>query len=178
MLWRVHENDVIVEALAGEPQSRRLHTHVGAVIPLDRTIIGKVVAGGGGTRAWDDILESDVASSFALAHETRALIVTTFGAGIRRGVCHLHRSTRPPCRSVRAITFISTSWRRFSPTTCNSAGSSNASSISSRTTCSRACSTARSSGRPWRSAARTSSRYAIILVDVDAFREINDRTVT
>jgi diguanylate cyclase (GGDEF)-like protein len=174
MLWRVHENDVIVEALAGEPQSRRLHTHVGAVIPLDRTIIGKVVAGGGGTRAWDDILESDVASSFALAHETRALIVTTFGAGNSTwGLSFASVDAASVPLGPRDHVYIDVlasffanhvqqRWQferiQYQQSHDVLTGLLNRSQFRSTV----------------RSAARTSSRYAIILVDVDAFREINE----
>jgi hypothetical protein len=82
MLWRIQGTDMVVEALAHSDRQRgKLHTHVGAVVPLDKTIVGKVAAEGTGIRSWDDIQTSSDASAFSIAHATHSLIVTTFIAG-------------------------------------------------------------------------------------------------
>jgi diguanylate cyclase (GGDEF)-like protein len=174
MLWRVHETDMVVEALAGEFRTGGLQTEVGAVVALDRTIGGKVIAEGTGTRSWDDILAAEYSSTFALAHKTRALIVATFRAGNTTwGLSFASVETTSVPFGPRDHVYIDVlasffanhvqqRWQferiQYQQSHDVLTGLLNRSQFRSTV----------------RSAARTSSRYAIILVDVDAFREINE----
>jgi diguanylate cyclase (GGDEF)-like protein len=175
MLWRVQGTDMIVEALSHPDHSPgNLHTYIGAIIPLDRTIIGKVLAEGTGTRSWDDVESSAYRSNFTKAHETRALIVTTFNAGAMTwGISFASTATaRNPLGpqdnvyiEVLASFFanhVQQRWQferlQYQQAHDVLTGLLNRSQFRSVV----------------RSAARTSTHYAIILIDIDAFREFNE----
>jgi diguanylate cyclase (GGDEF)-like protein len=175
MLWRVAGTDMVIEALShpGEAPGN-LHRYVGAVIPLDRTIIGKVLNEGAVTRSWDDAGSSEYASPFTKVHATRALIITAFNAGAMTwGISFSStESSRNPLGpqdnvyvEVLASFFanhVQQRWQferlQYQQAHDVLTGLLNRSQFRSVV----------------RSAARTSTRYAIMLIDIDAFREINE----
>jgi GGDEF domain-containing protein len=173
MLWRVAGTDVVIEALAGDGHGA-LETQVGTVIPLERTIIGQVIAEGAATRSWDDIRASSYANAFTLVHGTRSLIITTFAAGNTTWGLSFASSEPAAIRlgprdnayiDVLASFFanhVQQRWQferiQYQQSHDVLTGLLNRSQFRSTV----------------RSAARTSTHYAIILVDVDAFREINE----
>jgi diguanylate cyclase (GGDEF)-like protein len=176
MLWRLQGSDLVVEGLShGEGQGpEKLATHIGAVIPLERTIIGDVIAEGGGTRFWDDINASAVESKHAKSHATRALIIMTFRAGATTwglSFASTEAATLPLGPQDRVFFDVLASffanhvqqrWQferiQYQQSHDVLTGLLNRSQFRSAV----------------RSEARTSSRYAVILIDVDAFREINE----
>jgi diguanylate cyclase (GGDEF)-like protein len=175
MLWRVQGSDMVVEGLAqSQSQLEKLHTHVGAVVPLERTIVGQAVAEGTGIRSWDDMATTGEASAFSVAHATRSLLVTTFTAGAttwglsfasERAATHPLGPQDRVYLDVLASFFanhVQQRWQferiQYQQSHDVLTGLLNRSQFRSAV----------------RSAARTSSRYALILVDVDAFREINE----
>jgi diguanylate cyclase (GGDEF)-like protein len=82
MLWRVHEPDVTLEAVAEVP-GNLLGPCLpsGAVLPIAGTVVGKVLAQGGGTRSWDDISSSPDATERTREQGARSFVITTFPAG-------------------------------------------------------------------------------------------------
>jgi diguanylate cyclase (GGDEF)-like protein len=175
MLWRVQGTDMIVESLSHVAGSAEdLETIAGATVPLDQTIIGRVLAEGNHTRSWDDVEASPYRSDFSSAHHTRAMIVTCFKAGATTwGISFI--SNEPAAKplgpqdhvfvEVLASFFsnhVQQLWQferlQYQQAHDVLTGLLNRSQFRSVV----------------RSAARTSSSYAIILVDIDAFREINE----
>jgi diguanylate cyclase (GGDEF)-like protein len=82
-LWRIAG-----EALVLESAAEYADTGLGAApipaegsIPLDASIVAMIVAKGGGTQTWDDFQAFPGAAGFSNAASLRALIVTTFVAG-------------------------------------------------------------------------------------------------
>jgi diguanylate cyclase (GGDEF)-like protein len=175
MLWRVAGTDMVVEALAHYPHAGpALHTQVGDVVPLAGTVAGHVLADGGGTRSWNDIQTSAEASQIAVRHDTHAMIVTTFTAGATTWGL-LFASNEPALTplgpqdhtyvEVIASFFanhVQQRWQferiQYQQSHDVLTGLLNRSQFRSQA----------------RAAARTSAHYAIVLVNVDAFREINE----
>ncbi|HXM17844.1 MAG TPA: GGDEF domain-containing response regulator [Candidatus Tumulicola sp.] len=82
-LWRVGGTNLIVEALSdsSEPLLSDSRAHAGSIIPMETTAIGRILREGGGARSWDDIQASDYSSALERESGTRAFVVTTFIAG-------------------------------------------------------------------------------------------------
>jgi diguanylate cyclase (GGDEF)-like protein len=175
MLWRVEGSDLIVEALAeGEDSFGSLPSTIGEVIPLADTLAGKVIAANAGTRSWDDVTVSGESSVHTEALGTRSLIITTFRAGgTTWGLLFASNqaATRPLDRQDHAYVEVVASffanhvqqrWQferiRYQQSHDVLTGLLNRSQFRSQA----------------RAAARTNARYAIILVGVDAFREVNE----
>jgi diguanylate cyclase (GGDEF)-like protein len=176
MLWRIHGADMILEAVAGSPDQLLgdARMRLGSATALEGTTIGKVLAGGIRTRSWDDIQSSEYASAPTWANGTRSLIVTTFSAGGTDWVLCFGsgRATSTPIGpqdhayiEVLAAFFanhVQQRWQfdrlAFQQSHDVLTGLLNRSQFRSQA----------------RVASSTSSRYAIIIVDVNAFREINE----
>ena len=174
-LWRVQGSDLVWEAVTDPSQ------HAGAAaapadtgVPLEKTVAGKILAEGGGTRAWDDLQASPDHSALALALRTRSFIMTTFTAGgTTWGVSFA--STQPSIKplgphenayiEVLASFFanhVQQRWQfdriQYQQSYDVLTGLLNRSQFRSRA----------------RTASRTADRYAVILVDINALREINE----
>ena len=72
-LWRVQGSDLVIEAVTGASRGvpGAVNLNAGAVRPLAATAVGKILAEGGGTKAWDDLQASPYASEMG-AFSTRA----------------------------------------------------------------------------------------------------------
>jgi diguanylate cyclase (GGDEF)-like protein/PAS domain S-box-containing protein len=88
VLWRIVGTDMIIEALAESPEHSRprfaagqFPTEIGSVVPLDDTVVGFVLAEGGATQSWDDIHTSKHLSRLKRLGGMRSFVVTTFAAG-------------------------------------------------------------------------------------------------
>ena len=176
MLWRVDADEVIIEAVADSPGFIRADPAgaIGTRFPLGTTIIGKVLAEGGGTRSWDDIQNTEYAGPRMKARKTRSFAITTFKAGA--STWGLSFSSDNPAATpfgsqehayieVLASFFanhVQQRWQfdriEYQQSHDNLTGLLNRSQFRSQA----------------RSAARTNSRYAVIVVDINAFREINE----
>jgi diguanylate cyclase (GGDEF)-like protein len=85
MLARVEDQQMRVisggEAAGYTDNLGPIASRVGQSIPLGETIVGGVLADGGGTRSWDDLTKSAEITPNARAHGWRAMMTTTFIAG-------------------------------------------------------------------------------------------------
>jgi diguanylate cyclase (GGDEF)-like protein len=176
MLWRIQGSDMILEAVAGSPDPvlGESRMRLGSARPLEGTTIGKVLAGDARTRSWDDIQSSEYASPPTWSNGTRSLIVTTFAAGGTNWVLSFGsgRVTNTVIGSqdhayieVLASFFanhVQQRWQfdrlAFQQSHDVLTGLLNRSQFRSQA----------------RAASSTSLRYAIIIVDINAFREINE----
>ena len=175
MLWRVRGADMVIEGFAqSAEQLAKLGTHVGAAWPLRSTIAGRVIADGGGIRSWNDIRASGEASLLDDGHETRALIITTFTAGAT--TWGLSFSSEVPATKVLGsqdrvyidvlasffANHVQQRWQferiQYQQSHDVLTGLLNRSQFRSQA----------------RAAARNTTHFAIVLIDIDAFREIND----
>lgn len=174
-LWRVQGTDLVLEAVT-EPsqQAGAVAARAGASIPLENTAAGKVLAEGGGTRAWDDLQASTDHGALALALGTRSFIATTFTAGgTTWGVSFA--STQPSIKplgpyesayiEVLASFFanhVQQRWQfdriQYQQSHDVLTGLLNRSQFRSRA----------------RMASRTAGHFAVILVDINALHEINE----
>ena len=176
MLWRIQGSDMILEAVAGSPDHLlgEARMRLGSARPLEGTTIGKVLAGGTRTQSWDDIQSSDFATAPTWDNGTRSLIVTTFAAGgtnwvLSFGSARTTSTAMGPQDhayiEVLASFFanhVQQRWQfdrlAFQQTHDVLTGLLNRSQFRSQA----------------RIASSTSTCYAIIIVDVNAFREINE----
>lgn len=175
-LWRVEGPDLILEAIV-ESASAMLdppRTHVGGSIPLEKSIVAAVIAEGGGTRTWDDLTAEAEGEDFLHARSLRAVVVTTFTAAGATWVLSFVSgiATRKPLGpqerayiEVLASFFanhVQQHWQfdriQYQQSYDGLTGVLNRSQFRSQA----------------RTAARTSTSFALILVDIDAFREINE----
>ena len=176
MLWRVHGTEMTLEAVAQSP-GHVLTGHVpqvGDVVALSSTVVGSVLAEGGGTRSWDDVENSPDAAEYARRQGTRSLVITTFSAG--GATWALTFSSGRPASiplgqqdhayiEVIASFFskhVQQRWQferiQYQQSHDVLTGLLNRSQFRSQA----------------RAGARTSSRYAIVVVDINAFHEINE----
>lgn len=83
LLWRVQDTNLVLEAIAAPPGHGIVgfSPKIGTTVPLEITILGKILADGVGTRSWDDIQSSAVLNEMARKHDLRSFIMTTFTAG-------------------------------------------------------------------------------------------------
>jgi diguanylate cyclase (GGDEF)-like protein len=56
-------------------------SRVGALVPVEDTIVAESLRAGGGTQSWDDLDAANHNTQLARAHGWRAMITTTFSAG-------------------------------------------------------------------------------------------------
>jgi diguanylate cyclase (GGDEF)-like protein len=175
-LLRADGDDAIVEATAGPPgvPERDLHFQVGTVVPLATTLFGRVLAGGGGTRSWDDIEASAFATPETRSRGTRSMVISTFTAGGSNWALEFTsaRTSRKPLGPQDhsyievVVSFFANHvhqrWQfdriRYQQSHDVLTGLLNRSTFRSRA----------------RTAARTCERYAVIIIDVDGLHEINE----
>ena len=175
MLWRVHGTEMTLEAVAQSP-GHVLDGHapqIGEVVALSTTVVGHVLSQGGGTRSWDDIENSPESSEYGRLHGARSLVVATFSAG--GATWALTFSSGRPASiplgqqdhayiEVIASFFskhVQQRWQsermQYQQSHDGLTGLLNRSQFRTQA----------------RAEARTCSRYAILVVDIDAFHEIN-----
>jgi diguanylate cyclase (GGDEF)-like protein len=175
MLWRVHGSHMTMEAAAEAPHNLLMGPplRAGAVVSLAGTIVGKVLAAGGGTRSWDDIGSGVDATDRNRRDHARSFVATTFPAGGTTWALTFASGsmTRRPLGpleqayiEVLASFFSSNVQQRwqferieYQESHDELTGLLNRSQFRSRAS----------------AAARTSRGYAIIVIDVNAFHEIN-----
>jgi diguanylate cyclase (GGDEF)-like protein/PAS domain S-box-containing protein len=181
MLWRIDGDSMILEAVAASPEYERaafrageFPTQIGSAVPLETSVIGKILAEGGGTRWWDDIQASTYATLINRQYGLHSFAVTTFSAGgARWALSFASRSvTRKPFGEqdtayieVLASFFsnhVQQQWQfdRIQHQQSHDVltGLLNRSQFRSRS----------------RIASSTARIFALILVDVNAFHEINE----
>ena len=136
--------------------------------------MAKVIADGGGTRVWDDLEASPDARAYTHTKNLRAVVLTTFSAGGSTWILSFasgHATPKPLGPQERAYIEVLASffsnhmqqrWQfdriAFQQSHDVLTGLLNRSQFRSQA----------------RAAARTNANYAILLVDVNAFREINE----
>ena len=83
MLWRIHDTEMTLEAVAESPghQLTGVPLQVGNVIPTATSVAGMVLAEGQGIRSWDDVQFSAYATDVTRMRGVHACVVTTFTAG-------------------------------------------------------------------------------------------------
>lgn len=175
-LWRVDETELIIEAVTEPSPSLpgALAMRPGDVLPIEGGVVHQLLVEGGRTQAWDDLHASGWASPLARQMGTRALIATTFTAGgTTWGVSFA--STIPSLYpfgpedkayvEVLASFFANNVQQRwqfdriaYQQSHDVLTGLLNRSQFRSQA----------------RAAARNCERYAIVLIDIDALREINE----
>jgi diguanylate cyclase (GGDEF)-like protein len=174
-LWRIRNEEMTIEAVAELPGTGTgAPSRIGFSAPVATTMIGPLLAAGGGTRAWNDLHDEPHARAFVHPNQPRSLIVTTFDAA----------------GSAWALTFASTEasatpFRQEEHAYIEILASYFANRVQQRWQFERIAFqqshdvlTGLLSRSQFRSQARalsrTSSRFGIIMIDVDAFREINE----
>jgi diguanylate cyclase (GGDEF)-like protein len=173
-LWRIAGTDLVLESLVETTDSglSKLLPADGT-IPLNASIVAMIVESGGGTQTWDDFQTMPGADRFLNASSLRALIVTTFVAGGATWALSFasgYPTTQPIGPHDRAyIEVLATyfehhvqqRWQferiRYQQSYDVLTGLLNRSQFRSQT----------------RAAARHSAAHALLLVDVNAFREVN-----
>ncbi len=174
VLWFIEGSLLTVKALASAMPVPAGFPPVGSSIPVAQSIIATVSSEGRGTRSWDDFEASNERSPLGRGLGTRSLIVTTFTAGTTSW--GLSFSSTEPTREplgphdhayieVVASFFANHLQQRWQYERIQYQQSHDAlTGLLSR-------SQFRSQAR---SAARSCDHYAIVLVNIDAFREINE----
>ena len=175
MLWRVEDGNFVVEALAhADHLNPALNARVGQPIPLEGSAIGKVVAAGGGTRSWNDIQASADAPATVRTNDSHALIITTFKAGGAtwglsfvssfRGLEPFEQQDHTYVEVIASFfaNHLQQRWQferiRYQESHDVLTGLLNRSQFRAQA----------------RAAARTNAGYAIALLNIDAFREVNE----
>jgi diguanylate cyclase (GGDEF)-like protein/PAS domain S-box-containing protein len=174
VLWFIDGADLAVKAVASSLPLPHDFPRVGSSIPIGQTVIGFVASEGRGTRSWDDFQASEEHSPLARMQNTRSLIVTTFSAGASSWGLSFASSekTHEPLGpqdhayiEVLAAFFANHLQQRWQYERIQYQQSHDAlTGLLSR-------SQFRSQAR---AAARINDHYAIVLVNIDAFREINE----
>ena len=175
-LWRVDGTEMIVEAVT-DPATAipgALAMRTGDVVPIEGGVIYQLLAEGGGTRAWDDLRVNAWASPLARQIGTRSLVATTFTAGGKTWGLSF-ASTIPSIYpfgpqdkayiEVLASFFANNVQQRwqfdriaYQQSHDVLTGLLNRSQFRSQA----------------RTAMRNCERYAIVLVDIDALRDVNE----
>jgi diguanylate cyclase (GGDEF)-like protein len=176
MLWRLHGTEMTLEAVAESPGLvlGGIPVHVGGVIPLGDSVAGLVLAEGGGIRSWDDVRGSAFATDVTRARGVRACVVTTFNAGGTRWALQFvsgHRALKPLGQQEHAYIEVLASffsnhvqqrWQferiEYQQSHDVQTGLLNRSQFRSHAD----------------AQSRESVGYAIVVVDVDAFHEVNE----
>jgi diguanylate cyclase (GGDEF)-like protein len=177
-LWRIQGERMILEGIADAPGhglGSSFSMKIGDAVPLSTTVAGKIVSSGTGTgtRSWDDLQASDFLGDLAHKFGLHAFILTTFIAGGATWVLSFSSNQvakRPlgvPDHAyieVLASFFanhVQQRWQseriRYQQTHDVLTGLLNRSQFRSQT----------------RAAARTSVRHAVVLIDVNSFRDLN-----
>lgn len=174
ILWFVDGAQLTVKARASSQALPKDFPAVGSSIPLGETVVGTVMAEGRGTRSWDDFSTSPERGPLSRMKRTRSLIVTTFHAGTTTWGLSFASPESPPeplgpqdhaYIEVLATFFANHIQQRWQFERIQYQQSHDVlTGLLSR-------SHFRSQAR---AAARTNARYAIILVNIDAFREVNE----
>ena len=175
-LWRVDGTEMIVEAVTDPSPTipGALAMRTGDVVPMEGGVVYQLLSEGGGTRAWDDLHAGAWASPLARQIGTRSLVATTFTAGGTTWGLSFASTTpsRYPFGSqdkayieVLASFFANNVQQRwqfdriaYQQSHDVLTGLINRSQFRSQV----------------RTAARSCQRYALVLVDIDALREINE----
>jgi diguanylate cyclase (GGDEF)-like protein len=174
-LWRIAGPDLILESAAETAENGLDAAPIPAdgSIPLDATIVAMIVAAGGGTQTWDDFQTFPGAETFSNAASLRALIVTTFVAGGTTWVLSFasgHPTTQPIGAHDRAYVevlaayfahHVQQRWQfariEYQQSHDVLTGLVNRSTFRSQT----------------RAATRHSTAFALLLIDVNGFSEVN-----
>ncbi len=174
VLWFIEGSELTIKAVASGRPIQDQFPAVGSSIPITQTVIGRVVVAGRGTQSWDHMKASGERSSLASSQDTESLIVTTFRAGTTSwGLSFASgETTREPLGAedyayveVLASFFANHLQQRWQFERLEYQQSHDVlTGLLSR-------SQFRSQAR---AAAHHCRRYAIILVNIDAFREINE----
>jgi diguanylate cyclase (GGDEF)-like protein len=171
-LWRIDGADMIIEAHSGS--SWVDGGMAGYSMPLSNTGLSKLLAQGGGTRSWDDVQASNDAGTHSQERGIRSLTVTTFSAGSatwalsfsskQRAQASLRTEERNYVELLASFfaNHVQQRWQfdrlQFHQAHDVLTGLFNRSQFRSQAIV----------------AARTSFRFAIVLIDIDAFHEINE----
>jgi diguanylate cyclase (GGDEF)-like protein len=174
--WRLEGENMICEAV-GESAKHGLRSDVikiGAVLPIASSPVAVIIASAIATRSWDDIRASDPEITLAQASGTRACILTVFKAGGASWVLSL-ASGQPATKAIGPLdrsfvevlasffsSHVQQRWQfariQYQQSHDALTGLLNRSHFRSQT----------------RSLAAKGRTYAIALVDINAFHEIND----
>jgi diguanylate cyclase (GGDEF)-like protein len=174
-LCRIDGTDLILEAFTDRPgRSLAYPDRLGSGTPLAATIVATHLAAGGGTRSLDDIQSGPFATERTRMHRTQSLLITTFNAG--GTIWSLSFSSDEPSHTpfgpqdrayidVLASFFANNVQQRWQFNRIQYQQSHDVlTGLLNRS--------------QFRSQARASSnvcsRFAVVLVDVNAFREINE----
>lgn len=175
-LWRTRGPDMTVEASSefGDTRLGPFAMLVGDVVPIAGTGVGYVLAHGGGTHSWSDLSATPDGLARALVARARSLVVTTFDAGGTSWALSFasgHATTDPLSSQEEAYVEVLASffanhvqqrWQfdriQYQQSHDVLTGLLNRSEFRSQV----------------RIAVRTDTASAIVLVDVDLFREINE----
>ena len=176
LLLHVRDAGIVVEARADAGETYLLESSLsaGSVVPLAGSVLAHVLAAGGGTHSWDDLKDASHFAGEVQTSLTRALVITTFNAGgttwalsfaSGRPSPHPLGSQEHAFIDVLASFFsnhVQQRWQfdriQYQQSHDVLTGLLNRSQFRSQA----------------RSAARSSTSYAIILVNINAFREINE----
>ena len=176
VLWRVDGEDLIVEGIA-ETEGHMLADppfEVGTIMPLEASVVGKVLAEGGGTRSWSNYESRLYTTEPHKSMGVRSFVLTTFTAGSRTWALSFASAVETPKPlgplenayiEVVASFFANNvqqrmQFERIEYQAAHDAltGLLNRSQFASL----------------GRSKARSQSRFAIIAVDINAFHEVNE----
>ena len=175
-LWRVAGPNMVVEAFCKAPDDADslVRNEIGYSTPIASTLLGPLIDAGGGTRSWDDVLAEARVREYAVERGVRAIVATTFNAGGTMWCLTFSSSVRPakPLRAeehsyieILASFFANRVQQRWQFERIAYQQSHDVlTGLLSR-------SQFRSQAR---TASRTGARFAIVLVDINAFREINE----
>jgi len=176
-LWRIAGADMIVEASSEEVPGHSttgLKSRIGRSIPMATSIVGKFLADGGGTQSWENLPDAPQAELSSEDIQERSVVVTTFRAGSATWALKFSSSmpTEKPFGveehayiEVLASYFASHIQDRWHSEQLQYHQSHDAlTSLLSR-------SQFRSLAQ---SASRTNGRFAVVLIDIDAFSDINE----
>ena len=174
---RIQGSEAVLEAAVEIPVSSaagETSSSTDRAIQLEGTVISKVLAEGGGTRSWDDVQAVNDAVSRPQARGWHAMIVTTFSAGGSTwslSFASKEAAARPLGAHEHAYIEVLASyfashvqqrWQfdriQYQQSHDGLTGLINRSNFRSQA----------------RMAANASDRYAVILVDINAFRGVNE----
>jgi diguanylate cyclase (GGDEF)-like protein len=174
--WRLDGEDMICEAV-GESAKHGMQSDVikiGAVVPIAGSPVAAILASGIATRSWDDIQASNPEITLARAAGSRACILTVFKAGGASWVLSL-ASSQPATKAIGPLdrsfvevlasffsSHVQQRWQfariQYQQSHDALTGLLNRAHFRSQT----------------RSLSMTAGAYAIVLVDINAFHEVND----
>jgi diguanylate cyclase (GGDEF)-like protein len=179
-LWRIRGEEMVVEAFFEAPDhpAGKFRRRVGSATAFSGTLVAALLEEGGGTRSWDDIQMStfarERASLFDEKRSAHALVATTFSAAGTNWALTFSSSTPAKNRlraeehayiEILASFFANRVQQRWQYERIQYQQSHDVlTGLLSR-------SQFRSQAR---TISRTSSKFAVITVDINAFREVNE----